>query len=74
MLVLTRKPEESFLLGEDIKVTVLSIKGNQVQFGVKAPSHVPIYRWEIYERIKSENISSVCISAEDFSRLKEEVK
>ena len=74
MLVLTRKSEESFLLGDDIQITVLSIKGNQVQLGVKAPSHVRIYRGEIYDKIKTENIFSASLSPEDFSKIKEKVK
>ncbi|MCL2102694.1 MAG: carbon storage regulator CsrA [Syntrophorhabdaceae bacterium] len=74
MLVLTRKSEESFLLGDDIQVTVLSIRGNQVQLGVKAPSNVRIYRGEVYDKIKAENISSACLSTEDFSIIKEKVK
>jgi len=74
MLVLTRKSEESFLIGDDIQVTVLSIRGSQVQLGVKAPSNVRIYRGEVYDKIKAENISSAGLSAEDFSILKGKVK
>jgi len=74
MLVLTRKSEESFLVGDEIQVTVLSIRGSQVQLGVKAPAHVRIYRGEVYDKIKAENISSAGLSAEDFSMLKERVK
>lgn len=74
MLVLTRKSEESFLVGDDIQITVLSIRGSQVQLGVKAPSNVRIYRGEVYDKIKAENISSVGLSTEDFSMLKEKVK
>ena len=74
MLVLTRKSEESFRIGDDVKVTVLSIRGNQVQIGISAPPDVRIYRGEVYDRIKAENISSAGLSAEDFSKLKEKVK
>ena len=74
MLVLTRKSEESLLVGDDIQVTVLSIRGNQVQLGIKAPPQVRIYRGEVYDKIKSENISSAGLSTEDFSILKERVK
>ena len=74
MLVLTRKSDESFLVGDDIQVTILSIRGSQVQLGIKAPSHVRIYRGEVYDRIKEENISSASLSTEDFSILKEKVK
>jgi len=74
MLVLTRKSDESFLIGDDIQVTVLSIRGSQVQLGVSAPSNVRIYRGEVYDKIKTENISSAGLSTEDFSILKEKVK
>ena len=74
MLVLTRKSEEAFRIGDDITVTVLGIRGNQVQIGISAPPGMRIYRGEIYERIKAENIESSGLSADDFSRLKEKVK
>jgi carbon storage regulator len=74
MLVLTRKSEEAFRIGDDITVTVLGIRGNQVQIGISAPPGIRIYRSEIYEKIKAENIESSGLSADDFSRLKEKVK
>ncbi len=50
MLILTRKMGESLKIGEDIEVTVLGIKGNQVRIGVKAPREVPVHREEVLER------------------------
>ena len=52
MLVLTRKLGESIIIGDKIKITVTSIHGKQVRLGVEAPRDVPIYRMEVYERIK----------------------
>lgn len=52
MLILTRKVGESLLIGDDIEVTVLNVRGNQVKIGVKAPSEVAVHREEIYHRIK----------------------
>lgn len=52
MLILTRKVGESLLIGDDIEVTVLNVRGNQVKIGVKAPSEVAVHREEIYRRIK----------------------
>lgn len=52
MLVLTRKIGESIIIGEDIKITVTDIHGRQVRLGVEAPRDIPIYRMEVYERIK----------------------
>jgi carbon storage regulator len=53
-LIITRRPQESFFVGDNIKVTVLSVKGNQARIGINAPKSVPVHREEIYERIKRE--------------------
>ena len=53
MLILTRKVGESVMVGDDITVTVLGVKGNQVRVGVKAPRDVSVHRKEIYERINN---------------------
>lgn len=55
MLVLTRKPGQSLFIGEDIKVSVMEIRGNQVRVGILAPPTVRIYREEIYTQILEEN-------------------
>lgn len=54
MLILTRRVGESLMIGDDINVTVLGIRGNQVRIGVNAPKNVAVHREEIYERIKNE--------------------
>ena len=64
MLVLTRKPGESLYIGDDIKVTLHGIRGNQVRIGVEAPPSVRIYREEIYLQILEENRSAAKLSAE----------
>ena len=51
MLILTRKVGESVLIGDDISITVLSVRGNQVKLGVQAPTEAPAHREEIYQRI-----------------------
>lgn len=55
MLALARKVNESIMIGNDIEVTVLEIKGDQIKLGVKAPKSVPIYRKELYVQIQEEN-------------------
>lgn len=53
MLILTRKIGESLLVGDDVEITVLNIRGNQVKLGVKAPKEISVHREEIYQRIKA---------------------
>ncbi len=55
MLALSRKENESIMLGSDIEITLLEIKGDQVKLGITAPKSVPIYRKELYLQIQEEN-------------------
>lgn len=54
MLILTRRVGETLVIGDEVTVTVLGVKGNQVRIGVSAPKDVTVHREEIYERIKRE--------------------
>jgi carbon storage regulator len=57
MLILTRRVDETITIGEEISVTVLDVKGNQVRLGIKAPKDVGVHREEIYARIQLEQAS-----------------
>lgn len=53
MLILTRRVGEALMIGDEVAVTILGVKGNQVRIGVRAPKHVTVHREEIYERINA---------------------
>jgi carbon storage regulator len=63
MLVLTRKPNQSIMIGDDIEVSVLSVVGDKVRIGIHAPQEVPVFRTEIYVEIQREGESNA--SSED---------
>ncbi|WP_263227091.1 carbon storage regulator CsrA [Pseudomonas alabamensis] len=54
MLILTRKVGETIVINDDIRITVLGVKGKQVRIGIEAPENVPVHRHEIQERIKAQ--------------------
>jgi carbon storage regulator len=54
MLILTRKVQEALIINDDVTLTVLSVKGNQVRLGINAPKNVEVHREEIYKRIQEE--------------------
>ncbi len=59
MLVLSRKKDESIIIGDNIEIKVVDIKEKVVKLGIKAPKHVPVYRSEIYYEIKKENLEAL---------------
>ncbi|MBI4620084.1 MAG: carbon storage regulator CsrA [Desulfobacterales bacterium] len=74
MLVLTRRSEEAIKLGDDITITVIEVRGNQVRLGIEAPTGIRVYRKELYEKIKSENIISSGLSVNEFTKIKKVLK
>ncbi len=61
MLILTRRVGETLMIGDDVSVTVLGVKGNQVRLGINAPRDVAVHREEIYDRINQETAEPVVV-------------
>ena len=65
MLVLTRKVHQSIVIGDEIEVVVLEVRGEQVRLGIRAPKDVSVHRKEIYEQIQEENKGASEVNPED---------
>ena len=70
MLVLSRQRDETIMIGDDIELTVVDIRGDKVRLGIKAPSHVAVHRKEIYDAIKRENEQAACLKQNELSALR----
>jgi len=68
MLILSRRPGESLHVGDDIKITILSIKGQQIKVGLDVPDHMPVYREEIYQKVQGQNTSALELDNNDLMR------
>ena len=55
MLVLSRQKDETIMIGDDVEITVVDIRGDKVRLGITAPAHIPVHRKEVYEAIRREN-------------------
>ncbi|WP_342470159.1 carbon storage regulator CsrA [Ureibacillus sp. FSL K6-3587] len=74
MLVLSRKINESIIIGENIEIKVLSIDGDQVKLGIVAPKNVKVHRSEVYEAIQEQNKAALNINADIIKKLKKNLE
>lgn len=63
MLVLSRQRDESIIIGDNIKITVVDIRGDKVRLGIEAPTEIPVHRQEVYEAIQRENMRASGMNA-----------
>ena len=69
MLVLSRQRDETIMIGDDIEITVVDIRGDKVRLGITAPTTVPVHRKEVYEAIQRENREAAKVKMEDLTNL-----
>jgi carbon storage regulator len=69
MLVLSRQRDETIMIGDNIEITVVDIRGDQVRLGITAPKEVSVHRKEVYEAIKRENRQAAQIKTEDLKNM-----
>ncbi len=69
MLVLTRKTDESIMIGDDIKITIVEVRGEQVKLGIDAPRSISVHREEVYQEIRRENQRAALAKGVDLGSL-----
>ena len=65
MLVLTRKKNQKIMIGDEIELTIVDIKNEQIKLGISAPKHVKVFRKEVYEAIQAENKAAIATTSTD---------
>ena len=71
MLVLSRQKDESIVIGDDIEITVVDIRGDKVRLGIAAPAEIPVHRKEVYEAIQRENMQAAQIKPGDVADVRQ---
>jgi len=69
MLVLSRQRDETVVIGDDIEIKIVDIRGDKVRLGITAPPHISVHRKEVYEAIQKENRSAACVNPQDLAGL-----
>jgi len=68
MLVLSRQRDQTIMIGDNIEITIVDIRGDKVRLGINAPGDVPVHRKEVYEAIKRENRAAANVRPEDIAK------
>ncbi|MCH7526126.1 MAG: carbon storage regulator CsrA [Planctomycetes bacterium] len=71
MLVLSRQRDETIMIGDDIEITIVDIRGDKVRLGITAPIEIPVHRKEVYEAIRRENVAAAKLDPEIILKAKE---
>ncbi len=69
MLVLSRQRDQTIMIGDDIEITVVDIRGDKVRLGINAPPEIPVHRKEVYDAIKRENREAASVKPEDIAKV-----
>ncbi len=68
MLVLSRQKDETIMIGDDVEITIVDIRGDKVRIGISAPSEVPVHRKEVYDAIRRENLAAAKLNPDKISK------
>ncbi len=69
MLVLSRQKDQTIMIGDNIEITVVDIRGDKVRIGISAPTEVPVHRKEVYDAIKEENKQAANVNIDDLNNI-----
>ncbi len=68
MLVLSRQRDETIMIGDDIQITIVDIRGDKVRLGITAPTEIPVHRKEVYDAIRRENLAAAGMNPDDIAK------